>query len=161
MSVSHISDNAHGRLFVLTLMLLTVSGCGEKWVEVVPTSGTVKFNGKAPAGAQVVLHAVNPPTDAGLVVTPTARVSEDGSFVVSSYQAGDGAIPGEYVVTIEWFQVDKDGGPGPNVLPKEYGRPNTSPLKVTVNGGGPTTLEPINITAAAEAAGRPGAAARR
>lgn len=134
------------------LVLVAAIGCGENWAPVVPASGTVKFNGKAPAGARLVLHAVNPPNeDAGLAVSPTASVKGDGSFVVTSYQAGDGAAPGDYIVTVEWYQIDKNGNPGPNVIPKQYASPKTSPIKVTINDGGPTTLDPIDISANAAA----------
>jgi hypothetical protein len=128
------------------LPALTLVGCSEKWVDVFPVSGTLKVDGQAPAGARLVLNSVNPlPAEA---VVPTGSVKADGSFVISSYQAGDGAPPGEYVVTVQWFKYDKElGGAGPNVLPEIYSSAKTSPIKVTVNGGGPTTLEPINITA--------------
>jgi hypothetical protein len=167
MSVSHTSDNARRwqnlRKFpvkswgLVALMLLTVVGCGENWASVQPTSGTVKFNGKAPSGARVLLHAVKPPEDGSLAVTPSGRVEDDGSFKITSYQAGDGAAPGEYVVTVEWYPVDKDGSVGANAIPKEYSNPTTSPLKATVSDGGPTTLDPIDIkgqAADAKAAGR-------
>lgn len=167
MSVSHFSDNAqHWRsllkspiqqLAFAALLMVTALGCGEKWAAVNPASGSLKFNGKVPVGALVVFHAVNPPTDSGAtIVTPTARVKDDGSFVVNSYGTGDGAAPGEYVLTVEWYKPDAEGNPGPNALPKEYANPKTSPLKVTINGG-PTTLDPIDIkgqVAGEKAAGR-------
>jgi hypothetical protein len=129
---------------LLSTALLAV-GCGESWLEVFPVSGSIKFNGQTPAGAQLVFHAVNPADPAA--PAPKASVKPDGSFVVTSYQSGDGAPPGDYVVTVEWYQVDKDGNVGPNVVPKEYSDPKASPIKVTVAAGAPTTLEPIAITA--------------
>lgn len=167
MSVSHPRDNSlkwqinrksSSRRFVLTaLMLFTIGGCGENWAPVQPTSGTVKFNGKVPAGARILLHAIKPPEDGSLAVTPAGRVEDDGSFKITSYQAGDGATPGEYVVTVEWYPVDKDGNVGANAIPKEYSNPTTSPLKVTVSNDGPTLLDPIDIKRQAtgeKAAGR-------
>jgi hypothetical protein len=129
-------------------------GCSETWVEVFPVSGSLKVDGQAPAGARLVLNSVNPlPEDA---VVPTGSVKADGSFVISSYKSGDGAPPGEYVVTVQWFKYDTElGGSGPNVLPEIYSSPKTSPIKVTVNVGAPTTLEPIAITAKTARAGAP------
>jgi hypothetical protein len=163
---SHFSDNAHNwrrvsHRIVLGAALVPVllaSGCSEKWAEVFPVAGSVKFDGKAPVGAQIVLHPVNPASPEA--VAPTGKVKSDGSFQITSYQAGDGAPPGDYVATIQWFQVDKDGIVGANVIPKEYSTPTTSPIKVTVNAGGPTQLEPITITAGKQAA-RGGTTARR
>jgi hypothetical protein len=142
----------------LALALLSAVGCGEKWAEVFPASGVVKVDGQAPVGAKLVLHAVTPQgPDAA---APTASVKLDGSFAVTTYQAGDGAPAGDYIVTIQWYKIDKDGTVGPNVIPAQYGNPKTSPIKVTVNASGPTQLEPIAI-AAAKTAGRPALAARR
>jgi hypothetical protein len=124
-------------------MLLT--GCGESWVEVFPVTGSIKVDGQNPAGARLTLNPVNPAGEE--VVVPTAGVKADGSFTVTSYQSDDGAPPGEYVITVRWNKYDeKIGGAGPNVLPELYADPKTSPIKVTVNAGGPTTLEPITLT---------------
>jgi hypothetical protein len=122
-----------------------LAGCAEKWDEVFPVSGTVKIDGQSPEGARIALSPVNPKNPDAVV--PTGGVKADGSFVLTSYAAGDGAAPGEYVVTIQWNKFDKElGGAGPNVLPAIYASPKTSPLKVTVSAGGPTTLEPIAIS---------------
>jgi hypothetical protein len=126
-------------------LLLLLTGCGETWVEVFPVTGSIKIDGKNPEGARLTLNPVNPSGEN--IVIPTAGVKADGSFTVTSYQSDDGAPPGEYVVTIRWNQYDeKIGGAGPNVLPELYADPKTSPIKVTVNAGGPTTLEPITVT---------------
>ncbi len=158
MSVSHLRDNAHKwrRSFIkpATLLMLALAaavGCGETWVEVFPASGAVKVDGQVPVGAKLVLHAVTP--QGPEAVAPTASVKPDGSFVVTTYQAGDGAPPGDYVVTVQWYKIDKDGNVGPNVIPVEYGNPKTSPIKVTINAGGPTQLEPIAISSAKTARG--------
>lgn len=139
---------------VLLLSLAALSGCGEARVDVVPVSGKVSFAGRAPAGAQIVLHPVNraEPSD----VVPSGRVANDGSFTITAYQQGDGAPPGQYIATLQWYRVDpKDGTPGPNVIPEQYGSAATSPLKVTVKSE-PTVLDPIAIVA-----GKPGRTAAR
>lgn len=125
-------------------MLVSVAGCGgEKRVAVFPVSGKVSFQGSAPAGAQVVLHA----TSGGAAdVAPTGTVKDDGSFVITSYEPGDGAPAGEYAVTVEWFKIvggSEGGGRGPNVLPKNFAAPGTTPIKVGVSG--PTEIPPIDV----------------
>lgn len=145
-----VSINRFGLSRRLALALIplaaVLSGCGEARVPVYPVSGVVKFNGKAPTGAQIVLHPAgnSEPTE----VTPVGIVQSDGTFKVTAYDPGDGAPVGEYVATVEWFKVVSDpgggGGPGPNVLPKKYASSKTSPIKVSV-GDGPTEIEPIVI----------------
>jgi hypothetical protein len=168
MSTSHLNDNAHTwrRKFnlnpqgcaalALVSALTLLAGCAENWAEVFPVSGAVTFGSEIPAGARIVLHPINAFATEGEAVVPTGSVKPDGSFVITSYQSGDGAPPGAYVATIEWYKFDeKLGGPGPNVIPAEYANPKTSPIRVTVKGGGPTMVDPIMIAAANTAARRP------
>lgn len=131
-------------LVLAAVSVLTASGCaGEKRVPVFPVSGKVSFQGKPPAGAIVVLNPVG--TSENHDVMPTGTVKDDGSFSVTAYEPGDGAPQGEYVATVQWYKVTKElGGPGPNVLPKTYATPKTSPVKVTV-GNGPVEIPPITI----------------
>jgi hypothetical protein len=133
-------------LFVLVAAAAAVGGCNrETRVPVFPVTGKVTFQGKAPAGAQVVLVPVNGASAGATGVAPTAIVQSDGTFSVTSYEPEDGAPAGDYVATIQWYKVNKDiGGPGPNVIPKQYATAATSPVKVSVNAG-PTALQPITI----------------
>ncbi len=124
----------------------------------VVVTGSLKFDGKAPAGAKLVFHPLKIEGET-LGAAPNARVKDDGSFSVSSYKPDDGAPAGEYAVTVEWFKVDDQGAPGPNVIPTLYSSPTTSPIKVTVSAGGPTTLDPIAISS--KTAARPGVAPAR
>ena len=109
-----------------------------------PVSGKVTYQGQPPVGAQVVLYPVNNVGAAG--VAPTGIVLDDGSFKITAYDPNDGAPQGDYVATVQWFKITKDAaGPGPNVIPKKYTNPKTSPIKVTVATGGPTQIQPITI----------------
>jgi hypothetical protein len=147
-------DNARGRRYfgtrterVLALAaflpaLLFVSGCkSEVRVPVFPVAGKVTYKGQPTVGAQVVLHAVK--AEDTHDVAPTGVVGNDGSFTITVYEPGDGAPQGDYVATIQWRKF-VDGGAGPNVLPKEYSSPATSPVKVSVQSG-PTNIPPIAI----------------
>lgn len=135
-----------GALLLFTLPLfLAAGGCSGEGprVPVLPVSGKVTFQGKPPVGAQVVLHPVNAAETSE--VAPSGVVGNDGSFTISAYDPGDGAPEGDYVATIQWYKfVAAQGGAGPNVLPKEYSSPATSPVKVSVKGG-PTTIPLIAI----------------
>ena len=119
-------------LMVGLVAIMALAGCD--------VTGTIKVDGQIPVGAKLLLCPVTPQgPDA---VLPTANVKPDGSFVVTTYKSGDGAPPGEYVVTVAWYKIDKDGAVGPNVIPEQYANPKTSPIKVTITSPGPTTIEP-------------------
>lgn len=131
-------------LFSLCLSL-TLTGCGEQTIPVVPVSGKVLFHGQPAAGAQVVLHPLT--ADPKKAFSATGKAQEDGTFRIGINAADDGAPPGEYVATVQWFKIvqsEGGAGPGPNVIPKNYGDPARSPLKVTVKES-PTELEPFQL----------------
>jgi hypothetical protein len=154
--LTFVSSRRIGLAATGLLSLLAFTGCGDSdvRVETFPVTGSVSFDGKPPAGAKLVFHPAKVEGDT-LGAAPNARVGDDGSFSVSSYGANDGAPPGEYTVTVEWYKVNEEGGPGPNVLPPLYASPTTSPIKVTINAGAPTALEPIKITSKTARAGAP------
>jgi hypothetical protein len=98
-----------------------------------PVVGRIAAGKVVPSGAQVVFHPVGRQLPDQAV--PRATVRDDGAFLLSTFGAEDGAPEGDYVVTIQWFRIGKDGAPGPNVLPVRYARPDSSPLKVAVGAG--------------------------
>jgi hypothetical protein len=151
-----LRDNARGRnsfvrihfaqaaLVAILPAIVALAGCADPQAPVFPVKGSVTYQGKPAAGAQVFLNAVkaNEIDD----VSANATVGTDGSYAITTYEPGDGAPAGDYVVTVQWFKlVTNDGGSGagPNVLPKEYASPTTSPVKVSVSG--PTDVPTIAI----------------
>jgi hypothetical protein len=100
-------------------------------------------NDQPAPGAMLVLHPVGGAYDAE---HPTATVGPDGSFELTTYVGKDGAPPGDYVVTAQWYaSSNKDApGPWPNVLPGKYARPESSDLRVQI-AAAPNELQPIVI----------------
>lgn len=132
------------------LLLPTFAACGgptETRVPVVQVSGKASFEGKPPEGAQIVLNPVGTSLPEG--TRPVGAIKSDGTFQISTYGQGDGAPPGEYVATIQWFKLitqgDHAGSRGPNVLPKKYASTETSPIKLSIPNAA-TELAPIVIS---------------
>jgi hypothetical protein len=132
-------------------LLLTSAGCGSKVPDrlpVFPTTGQVKIQGQSASGAFVVLHPHGMPGKGpdGVVVRPHGVVHSDGTFELTSYETGDGAPAGEYSVTLELRKVVKypsgDSGPGPNLVPKKFTKPETSTIIVQI-AHGRNELKPI------------------
>jgi hypothetical protein len=123
----------HGRTVVLGLCAsLLLIGCSERrdWKPVYPVRGQVFYQGQPAVGARVVLHpAAGEPEPR--YIPPQAVVGADGSFVLTTYQAQDGAPAGAYVAVV--FKLSGKGPP--NLLPERYESPETSPLRVTVVEG--------------------------
>jgi hypothetical protein len=80
---------------LIPAVLLAALGCGGK-DRPVPVEGVVTLDGKPIAGAAVVF------TPEGRGRTASAETREDGSFRLTTFKDGDGAIPGNYKVLVTW-----------------------------------------------------------
>jgi hypothetical protein len=137
-SRSHVTRHGLSCIALCGLFVAAV-GCGSKSgperVAVFPVQGVVTFKGQPMPGAMLVLH---PKAPADSVPAPRAQVDKDGNVNVSTYDGGDGAPAGEYVVTVQWYKLVKNGSDvvaGPNVVPRKYGTPESSDLVVQVAEG--------------------------
>jgi hypothetical protein len=121
----------HGTLVALLPFAALSCGGAEDRLPVYPVRGQLFVDGKPAAGAYVLFH---PSSDADTQATrPRGQVTQDGTFVLSTYGANDGAPMGDYVVTIDWRRTVPGHGPrGPSLVSPEYGTPRESPLRATV-----------------------------
>lgn len=136
--------------FCFTLLLL---GCGADKDKPIKVSGTVLLDGKPLAGASVRFMR-----DGGSGPGAYGESQEDGTFQLTSFTEGDGALPGDYRVLISWeeppppsfrtspgatpsdeqkkaledYQEKKKKRGKPPVVPSVYKDPTRSPLKQTV-----------------------------
>ena len=126
---------------MLGLMGLAVmAGCGGADRSDAPTAdlhtirGLVLVDGQPAAGAQVILHP-QASTVLGMV-TPHGEVADDGSFVVTTYEFGDGAPEGLYKATVSWQPVlnpnRSEPDYGPEKLPIRYQDPMQSGIEFQV-----------------------------
>lgn len=129
----------------LCVVLLGAAGCSKRAaadrVPVFPVEGAITLKGQPMPGAMVVFHPKTPQEN---VPAPRAEINKDGVLKVSTYDGGDGAPEGEYVVTVQWNKLVKQGSDlviGPNVVPVKYGTPGQSDLKVAVKAPGPNKIE--------------------
>src|SRR5437764_3720406 len=90
-------------LAAMAAISLALVGCGKPVSSRTPVykaSGKISFEGQVPEGALVVLHPKNASSPTAL--RPTAHVQPDGTFQLTTYETGDGAPVGDYVVTVSW-----------------------------------------------------------
>jgi hypothetical protein len=118
--------------FITLLMLLCFTGCKSgdqpKRQNVVPASGTLTIESMDVSG----LNLSFVPVDTTLT-NAWSRVGENGQFKVSTYEEGDGATPGEYVVFISGgvgVMPDEDSRLGK--IPQKYRSQADSPWRVVV-----------------------------
>lgn len=134
-------------LMLVAAAVCTTTGCGEtapQRTATYPVSTSITYQGKPIPGAFVALHPKVPQPD---VPTPRANIGADGQLKVTTYETADGAPQGEYVLTIEWYKPIKQGGDvvaGPNVIPRKYASPQTSPVVIHVAEGN-SSIPPIQL----------------
>ena len=130
-------------LFSLGLML---TGCGSsKSPATIKVHGRITLNGEPVANASIVF--VPKETHGTALKRPaTADSNEEGLYQLSSFEKEDGALPGDYLVSIISYLVPPGGPerPGAAVLgtPRKYSDPTTSELTATVP---PNTKGPLEL----------------
>ena len=107
------SSSFFGPAFAGLFVLVTVVGCGGGGEDIgaVPVEGTVTMDGKPLAGAAVAFVGTTEGTRAAAGVT-----DESGKFVLTTVEQGDGAIPGEYKVTVTKTKGEPPSAPTGPVL---------------------------------------------
>ena len=134
-------------LAAAALLAASTAGCGTaepEHVAVFPTTGKITFRGQPTVGATVLLHPKAPQEK---VPAPRASVAPDGSFELSTFNTGDGAPEGDYVLTVKWYKPVKNGSDfvsGPNVIPAKYTQAESSDIVVHV-AAGENDLKPIKL----------------
>ena len=122
---------------LVLLVACVVAGCGPREVPRHPVRGQVFYRKKPLADAQVVFHVVdNSPQAAN---KPIAITDEQGRFALTTMSRGDGAPPGEYVITIELRELVTVGEEkvrsGRSLLPERYRHLEKSGLRFRVEKG--------------------------
>jgi len=114
-------------------LLLFIAGCGSK-VALYPVVGTVEFRGQTLNTGVIAFHH-----DDGVLPIAKGDIQSDGSFILETFTAGDGAVAGTYAVTITAMipghgveGQDADYRPPKPLIPIKYMRLLETPVKATV-----------------------------
>jgi hypothetical protein len=121
-------------------------GCSDKsYVEVAvhPVKGTLHTQGEPLYGAYLTFH---PQGDVGMTKgnKPFARVEQDGSFQVTTYDTSDGAPAGSYAVTIYWPEDPESRGFSPDRLKEKFANPEKPAFEISI-GDESTQLPPWEL----------------
>jgi hypothetical protein len=118
-------------------------GCGKAAPPTTEVRGKITTKDGTPCGgALLVFH---PQEEARLNDAKPLAVSDaEGNFVVRTFSETDGAVPGDYAVTVVWPEAakekklsltsegDSEVSGGPDRLQGSYGDPSNPKIKVTV-----------------------------
>lgn len=145
-----------GILFCIAILF----GCGgnSSPVPVYPVEGTLKYQGKPVAGADITFFNAEANRSA------FGRTNDQGEFELTTFSSNDGAVAGKNVVTIQKFETPPPAAtdvasteseayvpPGFNKstdppkpksnFPEKYGSQETSGLIAVVNAEGPNKID--------------------
>lgn len=123
----------------MALCLLTLMGCGSDGPVLIPIKGTVEYKGATLTNGLITFN----PKDPKVGRVASSPIADDGTFALSTNKAGDGAVAGEYIVTITSniegtanLEKDKELGiGGKSAIPLQYADPTTSGLTETIDSG--------------------------
>jgi hypothetical protein len=138
-----------GRLTAVVALCLWSLGCGGAAGRppLARVSGTVTHNGKPVTSGSVVFTPVSDSQSSAARIA-TGQIESDGSYTLTTFDTGDGAVLGQHIVTVESRGTGEDikklnvkpGGTIAYKLPKttipdRYNKPDRTPLKHTVEAG--------------------------
>ncbi len=122
----NMKNTAQAVVPIAVALLLTLVGCSDGRPDRVPVSGRVLLDGKPLTVGFVRLV----PPDARAA---TGRIGEDGSFHVTTFDTGDGAVTGAHKVAVVAYDENSPGEYRP-LIPDKYVRPETSGLEIQIDG---------------------------
>lgn len=120
---------------VLLAVALVLAGCGGDQMRTAPVNGKVTYQNKpVPQGSVTFIpESGGPPA--------TGEIKPDGTFRMTTYSSGDGAILGKHkvvIVAIEDMEgkLPEERNPTPPpIIPAKYTSPATTPLTAEVKDG--------------------------
>ena len=122
--------------------VLPIIGCGGTSGDLpgtAPVTGTVTYNGDPVPNAHVMFY----PEDGEKPAVGTT--DESGKYTLTTFNEGDGAIPGTHTVTVTAYDNSSEGVSMNSLVPDKYGIQTSSPLKVTVKDGDMNEI-PLELT---------------
>jgi hypothetical protein len=127
-------DCKESRWLLFGLALLTV-GCGDNGMPMTPVAGKVTFDGGPPPNAGN-LSFVSIESTAGLPQRDgSCRFETDGKFVVTSFEKGDGLLPGKYRVEASCYKYQPDYSKKDPFADATAVDPSYKPIELSVEKG--------------------------
>jgi hypothetical protein len=133
------------------LAVLAVTGCDEAKFTLAPVHGTVTLDGQPLKQGKVMFAPIRSGSDLEAGKPAFGLILPDGSFELSTYSQGDGAVVGDHWVTVfgsddSTSAVSLIGTPKQSAAPTPFDRLNVT-TKQTVKFGNDNQIE-IALTTA-------------
>lgn len=143
-NLSFIGGRCGLRFLVTAVSLALVGGCGSQndGLTKYPAQGTIILNGAPVAGLIVRLVSDDKQSTGRNSRFPVGVTDEQGVFRLSTNGQNDGAVVGDYTVTIVW--PERNEPPLVDRLKGAYATPEKSDMHVTIEAA-ENIFEPIDL----------------
>lgn len=126
--------NVIQRLWLLVLLLaVAAGGCKRSGKVYVPVTGTLKYADGSPLKGVERLIAFQPNPMGPDTKVASSAFGDDGTFSLRTIKPGDGAVPGDYLVTVQILDSSESRK---SVVANKFTSVTTTPLKATVTTDG-------------------------
>jgi hypothetical protein len=115
------------RLACLAAAALLLSGCGDDRPKTALVRGTVTYRNKPVPNGTIIFI----PADG---TAATGTIGRDGSYTLTTFRQGDGAILGTHKVVVMALK-ETDNTPAPPIVPLKYMSQTASDLRAEVQEG--------------------------
>jgi hypothetical protein len=121
-------------VFGFLTLILTIVGCGSGLPKTIKVSGRVTLDGQPPPGPGTVYFLPQEAGEGFPSRPATGDFDETGQFKATTFEPGDGLMPGKYLMSLEGWQTppDMSGNPGKSYVPKKYQSPQSSGFKLDI-----------------------------
>lgn len=118
-------------------------GCAKSGPEMVPIHGDISYNGATLQNVTQGIVRYTPKEGGTAAREATGRIQPDGTFVLTTFNAGDGVVAGEYLITVtansgpmltrEQAESGAKHAAPKSIVPEKYRSAVTSGLTDSVN----------------------------
>ena len=132
----------------ILLVMLFLNGCGSKLPKCVPVSGKVTLDGEKVPGPGYIYFTIDSTGTESISRPGTAEFDADGNYKVTSFEPGDGLMPGKYLLRVDCWKTppNMEGKPVESFIPQKYQDASKSGLELVVESKSKPIKFDINLT---------------
>ena len=125
------------RALTLAMLVALFAGCDNGMPRTIPVRGQVLFDGKRPPAAGTVYFTLARDAGAGTMRPGIGDFDAEGRFSVTSFDPGDGLLPGAYKLRVECWATppNMEGKPVKSHVPARYSDAERSGMDLSVDSG--------------------------
>ena len=123
------------RALTLATLVALFGGCDNGMPRTIPVNGHVLFDGKPPPATGTIYFTLAKDAGAGTMRPGIGDFDAEGRFSVTSFEPGDGLLPGAYKLRIECWATppNMEGKPVKSHVPARYSDAQQNGMELTVD----------------------------